>query len=329
MIITQIIEFDYTTERIDNFISKNKVQELNSLFKNKCRNNRMVLEVLRVLRESEPEITVQGNNIYFSQSLQILVSCMVILPNEVFVDLKVNKIDEESSSVYLSNNHINAVLSGAEHFSVQRDKYLPVRVTQYSYTSYSNKIKALCDVYVPECKNYTAYLKEGFKVNDKLFEEINQYISGPFKDDAELKQSNLNIYNVFKDILYPFKNKRSVKPDELINISDIIEGYEFKSGLYVIDCRINDSGIIAYYSSADNYKIDDDIDNENIVEFYGGSKDDTNTDINVLIGQNIIYLLLYYASCMKANNDFMSVFNSKELLTNYKKLFQFYMASKK
>jgi hypothetical protein len=114
-----------------------------------------------------------------------------------------------------------------------------------------------------------------------------------------------------------------VSPDSIIDLEKVDKDYEFGAGIYVVDSRAGITEGIHYYADECKYKVDANMTNQNISEFYNMNSG------GAAIGQNLIYLLLYYSCQLKMHNDFIETFNDETSLAEYKRLFQYYMAAKK
>lgn len=306
MIITRHIEtvLDITNPiEIYSDPDNNILNILRDKYEGKCYSNCFILKVKKIIKRSECIIQQNTDTCNGSVACIFEVDAIIYRNDEVISGCLVKNKDKQGL-IIASSQYASICLNSQDIFNaVRNDLIIPVRVGKARYNILSDKISVNAVPYVPN-NSYIYYYIGNYNHEAAQFNDIITKIGEEEAKMAEIKKKNIKGWSFFSTILYPYKDKQTIK-SKTVSVKDMAlrknaEGY------YCRDPKIHMS--------------------ENLVTVQTGVPNADNvTIVKELDAAAIILHMLYdYFDGMRIIREFVEIYNTENLMHLHKPLWAIY-----
>lgn len=283
-----------------NLISKN--------YQNKNYLSSYIIKINKILNRSLIESNQNDLNCSFIIYVQFEAECIIYNKDEVVLDMEIQ--ESINNNIIIKNNNIIALIKNnpdLKEFKV--GEKIPIRIGRAKYSLGTDKISINSYPFIPITFDIINY--KITKISNEDLDLLNDNIIRYIQEEEDIKSNILknknNSWNYFKELIYPYSSKSEKPTKNMINLLDCIKNlskYENKI------LTFNDK-----YDLSNRLIEINEINETNYIS-------------------NNIYLILYdlckkYYLHLKLINDLSIVYNTKEKISNNKKIFDLYNKYKK
>lgn len=308
MIINKLIEVGLDLQKpveVYSNLNDNVLNILKNTYEGKCFRECYIITIDDIIDISDGYVANTGNDSYVKIYVRFAATVREFTLGEVITGCKVTEkkagiiiCNTEYASVYLKENKL---LSG-----VRIGQLIPVKFGSAKYSIGNNKIsiKGLPFIFTNEPVAYHININS-FSTDDlKFFDDVMKRVDYEEEQRKILLNENSSGVNFFDKLLYAWKTEQQTpKNATVVSLPDMIRNNKLNTGYVSLDNRLNMSSGSVYVF-----------------------KDKPQT--HKLLGDDakaaIYHMLEQYSSHLRTIREMITIYNSKELLTNHNNIWQIF-----
>ena len=186
------------------------LRHLQVRLKNKCDRKCLVLDVLRIEKQSDIRINAMSGTGQGYANVSYVADVIEYVPGEGVV-AEIRDIDDKTNYIHLEREeHMAANMRRIGGIKVAKvDQMIPIRILRASYEKGKSMISVSAQLYLlPQDDSYI------FEI-EPLTKEEKEELEPKLKEISELektlKKSDKKALKFFTDLLYPFSNKKKIE----------------------------------------------------------------------------------------------------------------------